>query len=117
MKSLADSAKAALQTVAAGQASENLLDFDDEPASEEPTGLAATQVLQQPAAKSIMSGTSANLLDDLVSIFGSASLSSTMPIGPGPPASFDAFGGAATQAPPTAAPPLASQQEDLLGLF
>jgi hypothetical protein len=116
VKSLADSAKTALQTVAAGQASENLLDFDDEPASEEPTGLAATQVLQQPAAKSIMSGTSANPLDDLVSIFGSASLS-PMPIGPGPPASFDAFGGTAPKALPTAAPSLSNQQEDLLGLF
>lgn len=115
VKSFADSAKTALQTVAAGQASENLLDFDDEPASEEPKGLAATQVLQQPAAKSIMSGTSANPLDDLVSIFGSASLSSTMPIGPGPP-SLDAFGGIAPQALPTAAPSL-NQQEDLLGLF
>jgi hypothetical protein len=52
----------ALQTVAAGQAAENLLDFDDEPAHEGPTGLAATQVLQQPAAKNNMSGTSANLL-------------------------------------------------------
>jgi len=115
---LADSAKTALQTVAAGQASENLLDFDDEPASEEPKGLAATQVLQQPAAKSIMSGTSANPLDDLVSIFGSASLSSTMPVGPRPPASLDAFGGAAPQAPPTAAPSTSlNQQEDLLGLF
>jgi hypothetical protein len=41
--SLAD--MTALQTVAAGQAAENLLDFDDEPAQEGPTGLAATQVL------------------------------------------------------------------------
>jgi hypothetical protein len=39
----ADSAKTALQTVAAGQAAENLPDFDDEPAQEGPTGLAATQ--------------------------------------------------------------------------
>jgi hypothetical protein len=118
VKSLADSAKAALQTVAAGQVAENLLDFDDEPASEEPKGLAATQVLQQPAAKSIMSGTSANPLDDLVSIFGSASLSSSMPVGPGPPASFNALGGAAPQAPPTASPSTSlNQQEDLLGLF
>jgi AP-1 complex subunit beta-1 len=119
VRSLAASAKTALQTVAAGQASENLLDFDDEPASEEPTGLAATQVLQQPAAKNIMSGTSANPLDDLVSIFGSASLmsSSAVPITPAPPA-LDVFGGAppltATVAPSTSS---ANQQEDLLGLF
>jgi hypothetical protein len=59
----------ALQTVAAGQVAENLLDFDDKPAQEGPTGLAATQVLQQPAAKNNMSGTSTNPLDDLVSIF------------------------------------------------
>jgi AP-1 complex subunit beta-1 len=96
-----------------------LLDFDDEPASEEPTGLAATQVLQQPAAKNIMSGTSANPLDDLVSIFGSASLmSSGMPsMAPAPPTPFDAFGAAPS---PTAAPSTSanqSQQEDLLGLF
>jgi AP-1 complex subunit beta-1 len=76
-------------------------------------------VLQQPAAKNIMSGTSANPLDDLVSIFGSASLmsSSAVPITPAPPA-LDVFGGAP---PPTvAAAPLtssANQQEDLLGLF
>ena len=38
----------ALQTVAAGQRIENLLDFDDEPADAgQPTGLAATQVLAQ----------------------------------------------------------------------
>jgi hypothetical protein len=126
VRSLATSAKTALQTVAAGQASENLLDFDDEPASEEPTGLAATQVLQQPAAKNILSGTSANPLDDLVSIFGSASLmSSGMPSMTAPPAPFDAFGGALTPmatttvaaAPSTSANQNQNQQEDLLGLF
>lgn len=115
---LADSAKTALQTVAAGQASENLLDFDDEPASEEPTGLAATQVMQQPAAKNIMSGTSTNPLDDLVSIFGSASLSSGVPI-PATPAldASSVFGGVSL--PAGGAQPSASsnQQEDLLGLF
>ena len=51
--------------VAAGQVVENLLDFGYEPAQEGPTGLAATQVLQEPAAKSILSGTSTNPLDDL----------------------------------------------------
>ena len=123
VRSLATSAKTALQTVAAGQASENLLDFDDEPASEEPTGLAATQVLQQPAAKNILSGTSANPLDDLVSIFGSASLmSSGAPsMTPAPPAPFDAFGGSPSPTMTGVAAPSTStkqnQQEDLLGLF
>ena len=115
--SLADSAKTALQTVAAGQAAENLLDFDDEPAQEGPTGLAATQVLQQPAAKNILSGTSANPLDDLVSIFGNTSLSPNAPIPSAAPAT-DLFGGLGGVSSPTAAPSTASnQQEDLLGLF
>ncbi|KAI9430865.1 Adaptor protein complex beta subunit [Lactarius indigo] len=122
---LADSAKAALQTVAAGQVSENLLDFDDEPAAEQPTGLAATQVLQQPAAKNIMSGTSTNPLDDLVSIFGSSSLSSSVPQAApagGAPAldPFLGFGEVVSPIAPAAAtqPTTASnQQEDLLGLF
>jgi len=120
----ADSAKTALQTVAAGQASENLLDFDDEPAPERPTGLAATQVLQQPAAKNLLSGTSANPLDDLVSIFGSASMSSTavpVAVNPAVPV-FDPFRGltGVSSPPPTALPSTstpANQQEDLLGLF
>ena len=114
-----DSAKTALQTVAAGQAAENLLDFDDEPAQEGPTGLAATQVLQEPAAKNILSGTSANPLDDLVSIFGSTSLSPTpsAPIPSAAPAT-DPFGGLGGVSLPTAAPLTTSnQQEDLLGLF
>jgi len=114
---LADSAKTALQTVAAGQAAENLLDFDDEPALEGPTGLAATQVLQQPAAKNILSGTSANPLDDLVSIFGSTTLSPNAPIPSAVPAT-DPFGGLGGVSSPTAAPSTTlNQQEDLLGLF
>ncbi|KAH9003677.1 Adaptor protein complex beta subunit [Lactarius hatsudake] len=122
---LADSAKTALQTVAAGQASENLLDFDDEPAAEQPTGLAATQVLQQPAAKNLLSGTSTNPLDDLVSIFGSSSLSPSVPLaapagGAAALDPFHGFGGVVSPISPAAAtqPALASnQQEDLLGLF
>ncbi|KAH9984404.1 Adaptor protein complex beta subunit [Russula vinacea] len=109
---LADSAKTALQTVAAGQAAENLLDFDDEPAQEGPTGLAATQ--------NIMSGTSTNPLDDLVSIFGNTSLSSSSaPIASAPaPAAIDPLGGFGVVSPATAVPSTASnQQEDLLGLF
>ncbi|KAI0255583.1 clathrin binding protein [Lactifluus subvellereus] len=114
---LADSAKTALQTVAAGQASENLLDFDDEPAPEKPTGLAATQVLQQPAAKNILSGTSSNPLDDLVSIFGNTSPSPSAPINSGVSSSLDPFGGLGGAFSPTVAPSVSSQQEDLLGLF
>ncbi|KAH9044866.1 Adaptor protein complex beta subunit [Lactarius hengduanensis] len=122
---LADSAKTALQTVAAGQASENLLDFDDEPAAEQPTGLAATQVLQQPAAKNLLSGTSTNPLDDLVSIFGSSSLSPSVPLaapagGAAALDPFHGFGGLVSPISPAApAQPASasSQQEDLLGLF
>ena len=109
-----------LQTVAAGQAAENLLDFDDEPAQEGPTGLAATQVLQQPAAKNIMSGTSTNPLDDLVSIFGNTPLSSSSaPIASAPaPAVIDPLDGFGVVSPATAVTSTASnQQEDLLGLF
>jgi AP-1 complex subunit beta-1 len=117
--SFADSAKTALQTVAAGQAAENLLDFDDEPAQEGPTGLAATQVLQQPAAKNIMSGTSTNPLDDLVSIFGNTSLSSSgAPMASAAAPAMDPLGGFGVVSPATAVPSTASnQQEDLLGLF
>jgi AP-1 complex subunit beta-1 len=117
--SLADSAKTALQTVAAGQAVENLLDFDDEPAPEGPTGLAATQVLQQPAAKNILSGTSANPLDDLVSIFGNTSLSPSAPIPSAAAPATDPFGVLGGVSSPTAPPPptTLNQQEDLLGLF
>ncbi|KAH9976832.1 clathrin binding protein [Lactifluus volemus] len=117
---LADSAKTALQTVAAGQVSENLLDFDDEPAPEQPTGLAATQVLQQPAAKNILSGTSTNPLDDLVSIFGNTSMSPSAPIAPISSSSsntLDPFDGLGKVTSPTVAPAVSSQQEDLLGLF
>ncbi|KAH8976732.1 Adaptor protein complex beta subunit [Lactarius akahatsu] len=122
---LADSAKTALQTVAAGQASENLLDFDDEPAAEQPTGLAATQVLQQPAAKNLLSGTSTNPLDDLVSIFGSSSLSPSVPLaapagGAAALDPFHGFGGVVSPISPAAPAQPASasnQQEDLLGLF
>ncbi|KAH9062637.1 Adaptor protein complex beta subunit [Lactarius deliciosus] len=122
---LADSAKTALQTVAAGQASENLLDFDDEPAAEQPTGLAATQVLQQPAAKNLLSGTSTNPLDDLVSIFGNSSLSPSVPLaapagGAAALDPFHGFGGVVSPISPAAATqpaPASNQQEDLLGLF
>jgi len=66
------SAQKALQTVAAGQQAENLLDFDDAPSPDgQPSGLAATEVLSSaPAAANLLAGTSSNPLDDLVSIFG-----------------------------------------------
>ena len=119
-----DSAKTALQTVAAGQVAENLLDFDDEPSQEGPTGLAATQVLQEPAAKSILSGTSTNPLDDLVSIFGNSSLSPStlipsVAVGAATPAMdpLGAFGGISPATATPAMPSNSNQQEDLLGLF
>ena len=118
-----DSAKTALQTVAAGQVAENLLDFDDEPSQEGPTGLAATQVLQEPAAKSILSGTSTNPLDDLVSIFGNTSLSPSTLIpsaAVAPTPAIDPLGAFGAISPATATPATPSnsnQQEDLLGLF
>jgi AP-1 complex subunit beta-1 len=104
--SLADSVKTALHTVAAGQAAENKLDFDDEPAQERPTGLAATQVPQQPAAK--MSGTSTNPLDDLVSIFGRAS--SSAPISSVDASAIDPLGGFGAVSSATAAPSTPSNQ-------
>jgi AP-1 complex subunit beta-1 len=106
----------ALQTVAAGQVAENLLDFDDEPAHEEPTGLAATQVLQQhPAAKNNMFG---NPLDDLVSIFALSSSGAPIASAAAPTPAIDALRGFGGVLPATAVPSTASnQQEDLLGLF
>ncbi|EAU87746.1 clathrin binding protein [Coprinopsis cinerea okayama7 len=131
------SAQKALQTVAAGQQSENLLDFDDDPATEGGglSGLAATQVLSQPAAANLLAGTSSNPLDDLVSIFGNASLQPA-PATPAPggglfgapmtPATANPFGGTALATPVTTSPPVPSAattttsqgaQDDLLGLF
>ncbi len=93
------SAQKALQHIVAGQQSENLLDFDETGSlSEAPSGLAATAALAStPAAASLISGTSSNPLDDLVSIFGSVSVgvasppppSSSLGVGLGSPS----FGG------------------------
>ena len=122
----------------AGQQAENLLDFDDAPAQEEPSGLAATQILPStPAATSFLSGTSTNPLDDLVSIFGGMSTVGTgAGTGGGSEGAgaigglgFGELGGLSSTAspPPVGASPLdglalptsTSQkpQEDLLGLF
>jgi AP-1 complex subunit beta-1 len=79
------SARKALQNIAAGQQAENLLDFDDDDSTANtainaPTGLAATaELANTPAAASLISGTSANPLDDLVSIFGSVGFSGSAP--------------------------------------
>ncbi|KAI0798156.1 adaptin N terminal region-domain-containing protein [Abortiporus biennis] len=92
-------AQKAFQTVAQGQQAENLLNFDepdlDHP-SNQPSGLAATAVLAStPAATNLLSGTSSNPLDDLVSIFGNAGIGSSSPA---PPAAANGglgvFGGA-----------------------
>lgn len=122
-------AQKAFRTVVAGQQAENLLDFDDAPAQEEPSGLAATQILPStPAAANFFSGTSTNPLDDLVSIFGGMG---TVDAGAGGGRSGDGglgLGGLGAASPPLAsASPLDSlalpsstgqkPQEDLLGLF
>ncbi|KAG1821410.1 adaptin N terminal region-domain-containing protein [Suillus variegatus] len=119
-------AQKALQTVVAGQQAENLLDFGDDSAQDgQPSGLAATQILPStPAAANFLSGTSANPLDDLVSIFGgmetmdtgagslSTALSPTVTSLSSP---FEGFGG--SSAPPSQPAQNAQPQEDLLGLF
>ncbi|KAG1791054.1 adaptin N terminal region-domain-containing protein [Suillus plorans] len=119
-------AQKALQTVVAGQQAENLLDLGDDSAQDEqPSGLAATQILPStPAAANFLSGTSANPLDDLVSIFGgmetmdtgagslSTALSPTVTSLSSP---FEGFGG--SPAPPSQPAQNAQPQEDLLGLF
>lgn len=134
------SAQKALQTVAAGQQAENLLDFDDSSGIEgQPSGLAATEVLSStPAAANLLSGTSSNPLDDLVSIFGgmgglepsagnsSGNASGGMGLG-GLSFGGSTFGSPITQAPPSSAAVLGAStpssvqaqppQEDLLGLF
>ncbi|KAJ7842751.1 adaptin N terminal region-domain-containing protein [Mycena leptocephala] len=125
------STQKALEIVAQGRQVENLLDFDNELSGDAPSGLAATEVLVQPAARKLVSGLSENPLDDLVSIFGGAN----MGMGASPMGAFggSAFGGSAFGAPavtpsPAVAsplgispppPPAQSQQpqEDLLGLF
>ncbi|KAJ7484598.1 adaptin N terminal region-domain-containing protein [Mycena latifolia] len=123
------SAQKALQTVAQGQQAENLLDFGDDLAGDAPSGLAATEVMVQPAARKIVTGLSENPLDDLVSIFGGANMGmGATPMGAFGGSAFGggAFGAPAAQSPPPpvsssalAPPPPQNQQpqEDLLGLF
>ncbi|KAG6335100.1 hypothetical protein ID866_3989 [Astraeus odoratus] len=119
-------AQKAFRTVVAGQQAENLLDFDDAPTQEEPSGLAATQILPStPAAANFFSGTSTNPLDDLVSIFGG--MSTVGGNGGGGDSGLGGLGAwSTTSPPPTIASPLDNvvsstvgqkPQEDLLGLF
>ena len=128
------SAQKALQTVAAGQQAENLLDFDDVP-SDQPSGLAATEIsTTMPAAANLIAGTSSNPLDDLVSIFGNMGATQPTLAPAAPPNLFgsqpplqpqqqqDVFGGLGGVASPpqvTSPPPQQAQkqEEDLLGLF
>ncbi|KAG8991765.1 beta-adaptin, partial [Tulasnella sp. 427] len=106
----------ALQTLVAGQQAENLLDFGDDSTSDAPSGLAATT--NTLAATTAPTTTLSNPLDDLVSIFGSTNLggaSGGMPmLSTGPPP-LSSFGAPSLQQQPKQ--PLASQSEDLLGLF
>ncbi|TFK29094.1 clathrin binding protein [Coprinopsis marcescibilis] len=132
------STQKALQTVAAGQQAENLLDFGDDPSDGGVSGLAATQVFSQPAAANLLAGTSSNPLDDLVSIFGnSASIAPAtpapasalfggmgVPMTPATPAPLNAglFGGGGFATPTQSSQPGSSankpaQEDDLLGLF
>ena len=128
------STQKALQTVAAGQQAENLLDFDDVP-SDQPSGLAATQISATiPAAANLMAGTSSNPLDDLVSIFGNMGTTQPTPVSAvssnlfgsqpslQPQQQQDAFSGLSGVASPpqvTSPPPQQAQkqEDDLLGLF
>ena len=120
----------ALQTVAAGQQAENLLDFDDTPAEEgRASGLAATTFTSTPAAANLLAGTSANPLDDLVSIFGGSGINDTK--GGASSVNGSPFPGSVLSpvTPASAASPVPSfspgvtspaqqkPQEDLLGLF
>ncbi|KAG2746034.1 Adaptor protein complex beta subunit [Suillus brevipes Sb2] len=119
-------AQKALQTVVAGQQAENLLDFGDDSTQDgQPSGLAATQILPStPAAANFLSGTSANPLDDLVSIFGgmetmetgAGSLSTALsPTTTSLSSPFEGFGG--SPALPSQPRQNAQPEEDLLGLF
>ncbi|KAH9976841.1 hypothetical protein BGW80DRAFT_1443776 [Lactifluus volemus] len=103
------------QRSGSSEVSENLLDFDDQPAPEQATELAATHVLQQPAAMDVLSGTSTNPLDELVSIFGNTTMSPNAIIS-SRSCMVDPFGRLGGISSPTVAPDVSSQQ-DLLGLF
>lgn len=131
----------ALKTVAQGQAAENLLDFDDpissstsDQSSSSNSGLASLIMSggasSNPATAKIL--TSSNPLDDLVSIFGNASMGGPTPIsaatsplspmgtgatmGAGAGA-FGGFGGLGSPATTPAPAQKPKAQDDLLDLF
>ena len=81
--------------------------------------LEATQVLQEPAARNILSGTSTDPLDDPISIFGSTSLSPSAPIPSAAVApAVNPLGGFGMVSPATETPSTPSnQQKNFLGLF
>lgn len=96
-------------------------DFDDTPSADgQPSGLAATEILAKtPAAANLLAGTSSNPLDDLVSIFGGASLAPMTPA-TGFGGVSNGYGSSSLATPVTAtAPPQppSQAQDDLLGLF
>jgi len=109
----------AFKTVVQGQKSENLLDFDEPEANGEAGGSSLmgrpSNVSSGPAGTGAKAPasilTSSNPLDDLVSIFGSSSLTvpSQSPVMPSPLAPFALS--------PTTPKPQQPAQEDLLGIF
>ena len=114
----------ALKTLVAGQQAENLLDFDEPdaaaPVSNSFGGLSLSTPSLATRTPTVVS--TSNPLDDLVSIFGSAGMSTPVsPVGTG--AGAGAFGGLGGLGSPTLGqsrpPPQQQQQpqEDLLGLF
>jgi hypothetical protein len=104
------SAQKALQNIVQGQQAENLLDFDADTSSTETSsvggGLAATaELAKTPAAANLISGTSVNPLDDLVSIFGGAGLGGGSAPGSGvqsPLGGMNGFVGMGAMSPPSA---------------
>jgi hypothetical protein len=126
-----------LETVVAGQKSENLLDFDtDEPSiADTSIGMNTVPVGYAPSSAAIASVAAAkNPLDELMDLFSNSNLSAptnapglsvTSPRGPSvqaaaaasSPFDFDGlagFGGPSTNKPSSAPK---AQSEDLLGLF
>lgn len=99
--------------------------------SDQPSGLAATQVSSStPAAASLIAGTSSNPLDDLVSIFGNMGGSSLQPSAPAgafgaspvvpQQNAFVGLGLSGMSSPPSqqaVSPGAKKDDDDLLGLF
>lgn len=100
--------------------------------SDQPSGLAATQVSSAtPAATGLITGTSANPLDDLVSLFGNMGGTSLQPSVPATGAfvasptspqqnAFSGLGISGMTSPPSqpaVSPGAKKDDDDLLGLF